>query len=59
LADVKHTVAEQYGVFNLPNADLSNKASPSVFIIKENGEIFWFYLAYTRAPSKTILEHLP
>jgi peroxiredoxin Q/BCP len=59
LADAQHTVAEQYGVFDLPTADLGRSAMPSVFIIEQNGKIIWLYVSNARALSKTILENLP
>jgi alkyl hydroperoxide reductase subunit AhpC len=59
LADAQHTVAEQYGVFDLPSADVGRSAMPSVFIIEQNGKIFWLYVSNARALSKTILENLP
>ena len=32
---------------------------PSVFVIEQNGKIFWLYVAEVRAVSKTVLENLP
>ena len=58
LADVDHTVADAYGVYNLfPNS----KATPSVFIISQDGRIVWDDIAPIvsyRAPSETILDAL-
>ena len=43
LADAQHTVAEQYGVFDLPDCRLGQRLTlPSVFIIDQNGKIVWF-----------------
>ncbi len=58
LADVDHTVADAYGVYKLfPNS----KATPSVFIISQDGRIVWNDIAPIvsyRAPSETILDAL-
>ena len=59
LADEQHTVAEQYGVFDLPIAEVGTSSMPSVFVIEQNGKIFWLYVAEVRAVSKTVLENLP
>jgi len=59
LADAQHTVAEQYGVFDLPIADVGRSALPSTFIIEQNGKIVWLYVSNARAPVYTILENLP
>jgi peroxiredoxin Q/BCP len=59
LADAQHTVAEQYGVFDLPIADVGRSALPSTFIIEQNGKIVWLYVSNARAPAYTILENLP
>ena len=63
LADAEHTVAELYGVFDLlSGVPVKGKATPSVFIIEQNGQIVWAYIASNisdRVSSKTILENLP
>ncbi len=58
LADAEHTVAELYGVFASSYAN----AKPSVFIIKQNGQIAWEYIGQyseSKVSSSTILENLP
>lgn len=59
LADSEHAVAEKYGVYNLLS---DSKATPSVFIISQDGRIVWHSIAGSdreRVPSATILEILP
>jgi peroxiredoxin Q/BCP len=59
LADDEHTVADEYGVYNLWG---SSEAAPSVFIISKDGRIIWDSIARgltDRVPNETILENMP
>jgi peroxiredoxin Q/BCP len=59
LADVNHSVADEYGVFNLLNDGV---ATPSIFVIDPVGRIAWSYVGRntTDRPSPSeILAHLP
>jgi peroxiredoxin len=61
LADsiLDHAVADAYGVYDLFS---DSKASPSVFIIGQDGRILWDRIPSSssyRVPSETILEYLP
>jgi peroxiredoxin len=59
MADVDHTVAETYGVYNLLGDKL---AAPSVFVIDTDGHILWGHIgrsAGDRPSVQTILDKLP
>jgi peroxiredoxin len=58
LSDANHSVAEQYGVYNLLGDSL---ATPSVFIIDMGGVIRWRYVGQStgdRPADEVILEQL-
>ena len=59
VADSEHAVADKYGVYNHFS---DSEATPSVFIIGQDGQIVWHSVAVRdrdRVPSATILENLP
>ena len=59
LADSEHAVADKYGVYGLFSG---SEAGASVFVINQDSEIVWEYIATSitdRVPSGTILENLP
>ncbi len=58
LADPEHHVTEAYGVYNLLG---DRRATPSVFIVDENGIIIWRYVGQDtrdRPDNEVILEQL-
>jgi len=59
LADPQHQAASAWGVYNLLN---DNTATPSVFVIDEQGRVFWSYIgkdANDRPSASQILEQIP
>jgi peroxiredoxin len=59
MADVDHTVAEVYGVYNLLGDRL---AAPSVFVVDTDGHILWGHIGRNpgdRPNVQTILDKLP
>lgn len=59
MADVDHTVAETYGVYNLLGDRL---AAPSVFVIDTDSRILWGHIGRSpgdRPSVQTILDKLP
>ncbi len=59
LADPDHTIADQYGVFNLLGDSV---ATPSVFVINQTGQIVWSYVGENindRPTNQEILSNLP
>jgi peroxiredoxin Q/BCP len=59
LADVNHSVADTYGVFNLLNDGV---ATPSVFVVDPTGRMVWSYIGRDiddRPSPDEILSHVP
>jgi alkyl hydroperoxide reductase subunit AhpC len=59
LADTDHAVSSAYGVYDLLN---DKRATPSVFIVDENGLVAWAYVgqnANDRPLTQQILDQLP
>lgn len=59
LADVNHSVADAYGVFNLLNDGV---ATPSVFVVDPTGRMVWSYIGRDiddRPSPDEILSHVP
>ncbi len=59
LADPQHQAASAWGVYNLLN---DNTATPSVFVIDEQGRVIWSYIgnnANDRPSATQILENIP
>ena len=63
LSDSDHAVADAYGVYDLfPDLCGAGKATSSVFIINQDGQIIWDNISnggLNKVPSSTILENLP
>lgn len=58
LADADHAISSAYGVYNLLN---DNLATPSVFVVEENGLVVWSYVgrhANDRPTAQQILDQL-
>ena len=61
LADVDRQVVDLYGVYGLDTSQ-ANKTIPAVFVIDQNGDIYWAYVgkyASDRPKAQLILENLP
>lgn len=59
LADVDHSVADAYGVFNLLGDGVN---TPSIFVVDKQGRIVWSYIGKDindRPVSTDILSHIP
>ncbi len=59
LADSEHAVADLFGVYNIFS---DSEAAATVFIINQDNQIIWDYIAANatdRVPAETILENLP
>jgi peroxiredoxin Q/BCP len=61
LADIDHQVADLYGVYGLETSQ-SNKTIPAVFVIDQNGNIYWAYLGKRdsdRPDAQLVLDNVP
>jgi peroxiredoxin Q/BCP len=59
LANENHSVADNYGVYNLLGDGV---AAPAVFVIDRSGQIVWSHVGQDindRPSAQTILDHLP